>query len=189
MEPSYNFKLNTLKPVSKSCIALGLTDFNSVCKFVKQLPYGRNTDRSNYESILQENKGTCATKHAFLKEIAIENEATHIQFCLCIYKMNEANTKGVDEVLSKLHLEYIPEAHTYLKMNNEIFDFTRTKVSTTSFKEAILFEEKILPKQIGNYKLEFHKNYIKKWIISNHISYSFEEIWSFREACIQKLSN
>ena len=188
MEQSYNFGLNALKPLTKSCIALGLTDFFSVCTFVKQLPYGRNTDRSNYASILQENKGTCSTKHAFLKQVAIENEAEHILFCLCIYKMKESNTKGVGEVLSKYSIDYIPEAHTYLKFNDQILDFTRNEESQTSFKAAILLEEKILPKQIGNYKLDFHKNYFKNWIISKNVPYTFPEIWNIREACIIQLS-
>lgn len=188
MEQLYNFSLNALKPLSKSCIALGLTDFISACKYVKRLPYGRNTDRSNYTSILQENKGTCSTKHAFLKQVAIENDAEHIQFCLCIYKMKETNTKGVGEIVSKYNLDYIPEAHTYLKFNNKILDFTRNEESQTSIKEAILLEELILPKQIGNYKLDFHKNYIKNWIASKNVPYTFQEIWSIRESCIAQLS-
>ncbi|MBQ0786810.1 MAG: hypothetical protein KBT69_04875 [Oceanihabitans sp.] len=188
MEPSYNFNLNTLKPLSKSCIALGLTDFVSVCKYVKQLPYGRNTDRTNYTSILEENKGTCSTKHAFLKELALENEAVHIQFYLCIYKMKEANTKGIGKVLLEYHLDYIPEAHTYLKFTDKILDFTRIEESQTSFKDTILLEVEILPKQIGNYKLDFHKNYIKNWIVSKNIPYSFQKTWNIREACISQLS-
>ena len=187
MEQSFNFSLNTLKPLSKSCIALGLIDFVLVCKYVKQLPYGRNTDRSNFISILDEKRGTCSTKHAFLKQIAIENEVEQIQFCLCIYKMKETNTKGIGKVLSKYNLNYIPEAHTYLKFNNKILDFTRNETSQTSFENSILFEEKILPKQIGNYKLDFHKNYIKDWIATKEIPYSLQEIWSIREACIAEL--
>ncbi|WP_152975613.1 hypothetical protein [Lacinutrix himadriensis] len=188
MEPSYNFNLKNIKPVSKSCIALGLTDFVSVCNYVKELPYGRNTDRANYTSILQENKGTCSTKHAFLKEIAMENEADHMLFYLCIYKMKEANTIGIGEILANYNLAYIPEAHTYLKFQNKILDFTRIEESQTSFKNAILFEEEILPKQIGDYKLAFHKNYIKTWIKDNNIPYSFSEIWNIRETCISQLS-
>lgn len=188
METSYNFSLKNIKPLSKSCIALGLTDFVSVCSYVKKLPYGRNTNRANYASILKENKGTCSTKHAFLKEIAIENDAKHIRFCLCIYKMKEVNTKGVGEILVNYNLDYIPEAHTYLKFQNKILDFTRIEESQNSLKEVILFEEEILPKQIENYKLDFHKNYIKNWIIAKNIPYSFTKIWRIREACISELS-
>lgn len=188
MEPSYNFDLSTSKLLSKSCIALGLTDFISVCNYVKQLPYGRNNNRANYTSILQENKGTCSTKHAFLKEIAMENEADHMLFYLCIYKMKETNTVGIGEILANYNLAYIPEAHSYLKFQNKIIDCTRMEESQTSFKEAILLEEEILPKQIGEYKLAFHKGYIKNWIKDNNIPYSYSEIWNIREACISKLS-
>jgi len=85
MEKAFNFNLNN-KPLSKACKTLGLQNFLEVCDYVKLLPYGRNTDRKNYTSILKEQKGTCATKHAFLKQIAIENKQDGIKLYLGIYK-------------------------------------------------------------------------------------------------------
>jgi hypothetical protein len=188
MVSSFNFKIKGTGPLSILCLDKGLNDFESICNYVQSLPYGRNTDRSNYHSVLNENKGTCSTKHAFLKQVAIEQNALHIQFYLGIYKMQEHNTKGVGKVLSNYNLNYIPEAHTYLKFNNHILDFTRHEESNTFFKEFLLLEKKILPEQIGNYKIEMHKNYIKTWRVKENIPYAFEELWLIREACISALS-
>jgi len=184
----FNFKIEGTKPLSKLCLDKGLHDFESVCNYIQALPYGRNTDRSNYPAIINENKGTCSTKHAFLKQVAMEQNASHIQFCLGIYKMQEHNTKGVGDVLSKYNLDYIPEAHTYLKFNNDIIDFTRCVKSNTSFEDYLLFEEQIAPKQIGHYKIEIHKNFIKTWLITRKIPFTFEELWFVRESCIAALS-
>ncbi|MFD2823719.1 hypothetical protein ACFS5M_08565 [Lacinutrix iliipiscaria] len=188
MASSFNFSLKASKPLSKLCLEKGYKDFDALSNYVQSLPYGRNTDRSDYLLILKEEKGTCSTKHAFLKQVAIENDALHIQFCLGLYKMSENNTKGIGNVLSKYKLSYIPEAHTYLKFNELILDFTRAEVSHTSFYKDLLFEEQILPEQIGNYKINKHKSFLKSWINSENVPHSVESIWKIREACIAQLS-
>lgn len=188
MVSSFNFELNNSKTLSKSCLGLGLKDFKSVCNHIKLLPYGRNSDRSNFELVLKEHKGTCSTKHAFLKQLAIEQNVSQIQLFLGIYKMQESNTNGVAAILSKYNLEYIPEAHTYLKYYNEILDFTRSIGSEINFKNSLILEKEIFPKDIGDYKLELHKRFIKNWIEEENIAYSFNDIWQIREACIKELS-
>jgi len=186
MEHLFNFKLNN-NSLSKACKLLGLKDFNQVCNYIKHLPYGRIKDRSNYASILEEQKGTCSTKHAFLKQLAIENGAENIRLCLGIYKMNDTNTSGIASVLKKYNLNYILEAHTYLKIDNTILDFTRVTASKTSFETSLVNEIAILPKQIGEFKVNFHQDYLKEWILTKKIPYSFKEIWSIREECIANL--
>ena len=188
MESSYNFIIKDKGLLSKACLDIGLNDFDSICNHIQSLPYGRNTDRSNYHLVLKENKGTCSTKHAFLKQVAIEQNASQIQFCLGIYKMQEHNTKGVGSILSKYNLDYIPEAHTYLKVNSKILDFTRTEESNTNFRDYLVFEEQILPEHIGTYKTNLHKSFIKSWMVNEKIPYSIEALWLIREACIAQLS-
>ncbi|WP_397362858.1 hypothetical protein [Olleya sp. R77988] len=188
MEKSFNFKLNTSSPLSKSALDLGLLDFQSVLNYVNQLPYGRNTDRCDYTLVLKEQKGTCSTKHAFLKQLAIENLQGNITLCLGIYKMNGLNTKGIASVLKHYNLDYIPEAHCYLKIDNKIIDITRSITSEHSFENSILTEETILPFQIGDYKVKIHQTFIKNWIVSEKTKYTFEDLWAIREACIKALN-
>lgn len=188
MAKSYNFKLDTSAPLSKQCLVLNLADFQSILKYILHLPYGRNTNRSDYTLVLKEQKGTCSTKHAFLKQLAIENEQEDVKLILCIYKMNGLNTNGISSILKKYSLDHIPEAHTYLKVKNNIIDVTRTTVSEHSFEDSILFETQILPSQIAEYKVVTHQNYLKNWVVSEQTNYSFEEIWRIREACITALN-
>ncbi|WP_298518264.1 hypothetical protein [uncultured Kordia sp.] len=183
-----NFSLPQNGSLSSLMIENGISDFKSAIAYVNQLPYGRTSDRSDYRLIIPEQKGTCATKHAFLKQLAIENQEETVQLFIGIYQMNEANTKGVGSVLNTYQLNYIPEAHTYLKINGNLVDITRTTENDTSFEDSLLIEQEILPYQIANYKVDFHQNYLKQWIVDEQLSYSFEEIWKIREECIAALA-
>lgn len=165
MVKSFNFKLDRLKPLSKMCYDEGIHDFQSLCQFVKLLPYGRNSNRQNYNLIFSENKGTCSTKHAFLKQVAIENNCDDIKLCLGIYRMHGNNTSGIETVLEKYSLDHIPEAHTYLKYHQTRFDFTRSARSNTSFENDLLLEEFIQPEQIGEYKIKKHLDFIKNGLL------------------------
>ncbi|MEJ6791233.1 MAG: hypothetical protein QNK89_00440 [Lacinutrix sp.] len=102
--------------------------------------------------------------------------------------MNEANTKGVENVLKEYSLKYLPEAHTYLKVNGTILDITRNTISGVSFENTILFETEIQPEEIGTFKIKTHKDYLKQWLLNNNSNYSFNEIWNIRELCILALT-
>ncbi len=45
-------------------------NFDELIEKVKNIPYGRNANRYNFSLVLSENKGTCSSKHAFLKDFA-----------------------------------------------------------------------------------------------------------------------
>lgn len=184
-----NFPLSLDSSLSKLLLDKGILDFKNAITYINQLPYGRTSDRSDYRLIIPEHKGTCATKHAFLKQLAIENQQEVIKLYIGIYKMNETNTKGVGKVLDAYQLNHIPEAHTYLKINGNVLDITRTTENESSFEDSLLLEEEILPYQIGNYKVNWHQRFLKQWIEKEQLPYSFQKIWEIREKCIKALSN
>jgi len=183
-----NFTLSSTQPLSRMLITLGIFDFKEAVSHVHQLPYGRNSDRSNYLLLLNEQRGTCATKHAFLRQVAIENNQDAVQLYLGIYEMNEDNTSGIGKVLEDTNLSCIPEAHTYLKINDTIVDITKASNKEATFTARIIEERTIEPYQIGDDKVQWHQAYLKKWIIEKDINYSFEAIWHIRENCILALS-
>ncbi|MEM5566287.1 hypothetical protein WNY78_14290 [Psychroserpens sp. AS72] len=183
-----NFNLSKHQSLSKQCIAKGLPDFSSVFNYIKQLPYGRNTNRSDFALVIKENKGTCSTKHAFLKAIATENNTEDITLCLGIFKMNRENTPKISTVLDAYQLEYIPEAHCYLKVNNKIIDITFNDNKPPAFVKSLLQEEFILPEHIGDYKLKRHQSFLKSWIIEKNVPLNYDELWKVRELCIAQLS-
>ena len=49
-------------------------EFKELIDKIKNLPYGRNANRYDFTLVLSENKGTCSSKHAFLKDFADKNE-------------------------------------------------------------------------------------------------------------------
>ena len=166
----------------------GITTFQQAMEFIHHLPYGRNADRADYRLVLAEGKGTCSTKHALLKGLAMEIGEDGVQLFVGMYKMSEDNTIGVGKVLETANLSYIPEAHCYLKIDGQRVDVTKLQSDISKVEKVLLEELEIMPEDIGDFKVEYHQNFITKWIQRMELKYSFEEVWRIREACIEALS-
>jgi len=167
---------------------MDITDFYSACDHVRNLSYERISDRNTFILVLSEQRGTCSSKHALLKALALENNFHSVSLCIGIYKMNSQNTAGIGSILENYNLSFIPEAHTYLRINNEIFDVTGLQTSERSFTDSILKELYVLPDQVGDFKVKLHQDYIRSWIKTERVPYEYEEIWNLREQCIANLS-
>lgn len=163
-------------------------NWNELVDYVKLIPYGRNSNRSDFSLVIKENKGTCSSKHAFLKDYADKNSISNVNLYIGIFKMTETNTAKIYPLLSDNEIEYIPEAHCYLKIDGIPIDITTSESFYDKIKDAILEEIKIEPNQVSEFKVDYHKNFIKKWITETNQSKTFEEIWAIRENCISKLS-
>ncbi len=138
--------------------------------------------------LFEELCGTCSTKHAVLKRLADENGNNYLKLVIGIFKMNSDNTSVIKNVLNKFNLKYIPEAHNYLRNNNYIWDFTGISVDETEFELDLLEEVEISPEQITDYKIQYHKDYLLRWIETNKIPYTLDELWEIREECIAALA-
>ena len=163
-------------------------NFEELIDKVKNLPYGRNANRYDFSLVLSENKGTCSSKHAFLKDFADKNEIENVKLYIGIFKMNEVNTPKLGDLLSRNNIKYIPEAHCYLKINQIPVDATTSDSFYDKIKQDILEEIEIIPNQVSDFKVEYHKAFLKKWITKTNQNNTFEEIWEIREQCIEKLS-
>lgn len=183
-----DYLLSSNDQLTKLLRAEGITTWNEALHYSKQIPYGRNTNREDFSLVVKENKGTCSSKHAFLKEIANQNQIPNVDLVIGIYKMDENNTK-IGSILSENKLNYLPEAHCYLKILGETVDVTSSHVAFEKIKNAIVQEIIIEPYQVADYKVAVHKDYLKKWRLENEIPFTFEELWSIRERCIEHLSN
>ena len=163
-------------------------NFEELIDKVKNIPYGRNANRYDFTLVLSENKGTCSSKHAFLKDFADKNEIKNVKLYIGIFKMNEVNTPKLGDLLSKNNINYIPEAHCYLKINQIPVDATTSDSFYDKIKHDILEEIEIIPNQVSDFKVAYHKAFLKKWIKETNQNNNFEEIWKIREQCISKLS-
>jgi hypothetical protein len=165
-----------------------MLNFIDLIERVRKIPYGRNSNRNDFSLVLSENKGTCSSKHAFLKDFADKNNIPNVKLFIGIYKMNESNTK-IGKILTNNNIDFIPEAHCYLKIKNIPVDVTVLEPFYEKIKLDFIHEIEIESHQIIDFKVNYHQEFIKKWIIENNISFTFEEIWNLREKCIEHLSS
>ncbi len=173
----------TLKIVNKNIL-----NFDALAMFIENLPYGRNANRNDLSLVWEEQKGTCSSKHAFLKYVADLNKIPNIELILGIYKMSANNTPRIGTVLSDSNLDYMPEAHCYLNINGQYADFTSANSAFNNIENDILLETTIEPHQVSEFKMDFHKSYLQNWIKQNNIPLSLESVWKIRERCIANLS-
>lgn len=163
-------------------------NYDTICRIIQILPYRRNSDKSNINCVLEDQGGTCSTKHAFLKHIADVKGIPDVKLMLGIFLMNARNTLKIASVLSKYQLAEMPEAHNYLKINGEIKDFTRKGSKPENFVEDLVQEIEIGTDQITDFKVNYHREFIRNYLIQNpQIPYCLEELWNIREECIAAL--
>lgn len=183
-----NFKILPKGKISEQFLKFNLCDFSSATEFVKNLLYKRNTNKEDELCVFNDNGGTCSTKHALLKRLADENGFAEIQLMLGIFKMNFHNTPKISSVLKKYSLKEIPEAHNYLKYQNQILDFTRRNSKPKDFINDLVEEIEIQPCQITDFKTNYHKYFVENYLDENpEIQFSREELWKIREECISAL--
>lgn len=185
-----NFDIKSTGQISKEFIDRNILTFNQATLFVKELAYGRNADKNNLASVFTDNCGTCSTKHALLKKLADENNFETVKLIVGIFRMNKNNTPEISETLLQNNLDFIPEAHCYLKFEDQILDLTKINSNPKDFVDDLIEEIEILPEQITDYKVNYHKNYLVTWLDNNkQINFSLNDIWNIREQCIEDLAN
>lgn len=181
-------KISIQGEISRQFIEYDIKHFYQAIYFLHQLPYGRTSDRANYHLVLPEQRGACSTKHALLAALAEELNLP-IQLGLGIFLMNVNNTPKIRNILKKHQLVEIPEAHCFLQYQNHKFDITFPEMREYSVKVQFIKEMFIKPSDIGDFKINWHKQAIQEWLMSENLPNSLEEIWSIRELCIKILSS
>lgn len=175
-------------PLTSLIKAKGISNLAMLIEHVQTLPYGRNSERSNFSQVITEERGSCSSKHALIAEVANLNNYPDIKLILGLYKMTEQNTIGIGSHLTAAYLEYIPEAHCYLSLNGKRLDITNIDSDITTIEKDIIQEIEIQPSEVVEFKVNYHRDYLKQWIITQCIEQSFEAIWAVRESCIKELS-
>lgn len=182
-----NDQLTSRDELTLEIVESGVVTFEDLVRCVQRFHYGRNANRSNLSLVWYERKGTCSSKHAFLKMIADLNDIPSVDLILCIYRMNDRNTPGVGEVLKSADLDFIPEAHCFLKINGQERDLTFMHSSIEKLTKDIVHHECIQPTDIVERKIEIHQEFMRKWMREDKIQHSFNELWRIRECCIAEL--
>lgn len=164
----------------------GFESFESLAEHVRSLPYGRTTTAADPSVVLRQGRGTCSGKHRLLASVAHDCGHTEVLLTVGIYEMSEENTPGVGDVLNEASLPSIPEAHCYLSIEGERYDFTGLPAGSCSPFAALLAEYSVSPQDLPEFKVELHKRVIAAWASERLISK--EAVWAAREACIAALA-
>jgi extradiol dioxygenase family protein len=178
---------NSTDVLTKLITDKGINNWSELIEFTKNLPYGRNANREDFSLVIKENKGTCSSKHSFLKKIADLNNFESVKLILGMYRMNHLNTPKIGNTILENGLDYIPEAHCYLKLNNQRIDITSRNSDIENLIGDIIQEIELQPEQVNTFKVDFHKDYLKNWITENEIKMDLDSVWHIREQCIKKL--
>ena len=84
------------------------------------------SEGTNYEDkmiFFKEKKGSCTSKHAVIAGLAQELNIPLYKH-VCVYKFTEEITTGVNEILNKYGIPYVPMAHCFLVYEKFKFDLT-----------------------------------------------------------------
>lgn len=182
-----HFVIRPFGALCEQVLALGLSSFDRLTAYVKSLPYGRTADTADPRSVLREQRGTCSSKHQLLAAVAHECGHFEVQLTVGIYEMSEQNTPGVGIVLSSASLASVPEAHCYLTVGSERFDFTGLTPGTSSPFDALLEEHVVSPEDLSQTKVRLHMRAVAAWAPGAGVSAA--SAWATREACIATLAN
>lgn len=166
-----------------------ITTFSSACTFVQKLPYKRISDKENLELVLSEGCGTCSSKHAFLAQVALENNHPEVELICGIFLMSEETHPVLDNFFTGKQYTAIPEAHCYLKYRQQRLDFTTGNNRMPFIERKLLREHKIEPHQANEWKTAMHRAFLKSYLDRHpETGSSFDAFWSAREECIARLS-
>lgn len=183
------FSITSNKPFSREFVKRDINSFSEAAEYIQQLPFKRNKNKNDLLTVFSDNCGTCGTKHAVLKMLANENGFEDVKLLLGIFEMSASTTPAVAKTLNQYGLDYIPEAHNYLKYKDTIYDYTKPGMKLEDFKDVLMKETELHPEQIADYKVTLHKEFINDWLSQNpHIRYTPDAIWAIREQCIADLS-
>ena len=180
------FRISGESALCKDVRGRGFECFAHLAEHVRSLPYGRTANADDPLAVLQEGRGTCSAKHRFLAYVAQDCGHSEVRLTIGIYEMSEENTPGVGRVLSTASLTSIPEAHCYLSIEGNRYDFTGLSAGSASPFAALLAEYTVSPMNLPQIKVEIHKRAIAAWARRRGIS--DEAAWATREACIAALA-
>ena len=183
-----DYKLESNDELTKLAKSFGIETWIQLMDFVQVLPYGRNKNRHDLGLVLTEKKGTCSSKHALLKSIADLNKIPNIKLIIGMYRMTESNTPKIGTELTENSIPYIPEAHCYLKINDNRIDLTSQESEFDKIEKDLLQEIEIEPSQVTAFKVNYHQDFIKQWMKETKAEFAFEHIWRIREKCIENLT-
>lgn len=167
----------------------GCKTFAEACEWIRDLRYGRTSDREDLRLIFSERRGTCSSKHAVLAYAALEQHHPEVEIIAGIFLMNGETHPQLGDFFRDKPYSSLPECHCYLRIGGERFDFTTPGNAMESIAPKIVREQRMDPHQAAGWKVAIHRNYIEGWLKRNpQLGMTLENAWDDREKCIALLA-
>lgn len=116
-------EIKDLGEISRKFLELKITSFKEACLYVHDTTYGYNSNYDDKLIFFKEKMGSCTMKHATIAGLAEELSIPLYKY-IGVYKFTEEITTGVNEILNKHYVPYIPMVHCFLVYKNYRFDLT-----------------------------------------------------------------
>jgi hypothetical protein len=186
---NFDFQITSDELYSRLFKERGVFSFQEACRWVQELPYGRTKSRDDFSDLFHEIKGTCSTKHGLLAGLAEENKQAEVELMMGIFLMNEDTHSVLKDFFEDKPYTAIPEAHCFLRIKGERFDFTSLQSRMDLIVPKLIREQRIDPHQVGEWKVAIHKDYIQKWLKRKpELNRDLDTFWKEREDCIKMFS-
>jgi hypothetical protein len=114
--------------IREAFLERGLTTFHQACGWVKRLPYGPNPAGDHELALFDDGCGTCATKHGVIAALAAEL-GLNVHKSIGFYRLNDEIVTGVDPILARHGLPFIPQMHCFLECNGRYVDLTEGNIT------------------------------------------------------------
>jgi hypothetical protein len=118
-----NVNIQAKGAVSEKFLERKIETFCTACHWIKNLPYGSNSNNENSLILFEENRGTCTTKHGVIARLASELEL-EVYKNLGFYRLNDEIVRGVNAILQTHRLKFIPQIHCFLEYESFRVDLT-----------------------------------------------------------------
>jgi len=109
--------------LSKKFLDIGIKTFKDACNYVHNVDYGYNTNYEDKMILFKEKRGSCTSKHTVIAGLAQELNIPLYKH-VCVYKFTEEITTGVNEILNKYNIPYVPMTHCFLVYDKFKFDLS-----------------------------------------------------------------
>ncbi|MFW9946732.1 MAG: hypothetical protein ACFFDX_07870 [Candidatus Odinarchaeota archaeon] len=160
-----NAKVKPVGEIARKFLELGITTFKEACDYVHNIEYGYNTNYDDKLIFFKEKMGTCTSKHAVIAGLAEELNIP-IYKHVGVYKFTEEISTGVNTILEKYDIPYVPMVHCFLVYKKYRFDLTEGNCNgkNTSI-EQFIHEEKVEPFISRKDEYLLFKNVLKEKIL------------------------
>jgi hypothetical protein len=114
--------------IREAFLGRGLTTFHQACGWVKRLPYGPNPAGDHELALFDDGCGTCATKHGVIAALAAEL-GLEVHKTIGFYRLTAEIVTGVDPILARHGLRFIPQMHCFLECDGRYVDLTEGNIT------------------------------------------------------------